>query len=93
MDKAYIVIWDAVKDGSETSREIADVTGLPLKTVSAWLSELAKDGAIVKIGWTKYRNEDGRINGPRSFRYSADDAIVAAEMVRRLREDYGVSDD
>lgn len=92
-EKQYVVVWDAVRAGCETSREIADETGMPLKTVSAWLSELERDGAIVRIGWTKYRMEDGRIHGPKSYRYSADDRLVAQEMVKRLRERMAVLDD
>ena len=46
MDKQITRVLQAVNDGCFTSDQVAALTGLPVKTASAWLSVLAEDGLI-----------------------------------------------
>ena len=57
--KQSVQVLDAIAAGCLTSRQIADRTGLGVKTVSAWLSELAQIGAIRDTGFLHF-NDRGR---------------------------------
>lgn len=48
MKKQMQRVIDALVEGAQTSREVSDITGLPLHHCSAWLNELRLAG-IAKI--------------------------------------------
>jgi predicted ArsR family transcriptional regulator len=49
-------VWQALRDGARTSREIADVSGVPMPSVSALLYDLRKLGLaeIVRKGCIQF---------------------------------------
>lgn len=59
--KQEVAVLEAVNLGCETSDAVAAITGLPLATVSSYLSALADDGLIrrVKRNWVRF-NSRGR---------------------------------
>lgn len=59
-------VWAAVRAGAETAREVEAVTGLPLKSLSGALSNLAARGWLVRIGQVTYPDASGR---PPNSRY------------------------
>lgn len=60
--KHVTLVLDAVEAGYATSHAIAVVTGVPWRSVTAWLSKLAKTGVIVCCGIADdgFEREPGR---------------------------------
>lgn len=56
-DRQVDRVLAAVEQGASTSREVAELAGLPLATASACLSVIARSGWIEKVGMTE---RDGR---------------------------------
>lgn len=67
MSKQIVKVYYAVRLGFETSREVADVTGLSLPAASSYLSELYAIGMLDRdLDWWGKMGK----RGPLSFRYS-----------------------
>lgn len=47
--KQITMVLNAVNDGCETSREVADLTGLSIPTVANYLNELTQLGSIRRV--------------------------------------------
>lgn len=60
MVKQIVRVLDAVKEGGETSDQIAAMTGIGLHAVSSYLTELTKDGLVRRIKWDELRMPERR---------------------------------
>lgn len=59
MEKQKMQIWEAVRQGADTSIEIADLTGLSVAHVCNYLPELIEAGLVRRTGRLK-RSAHGR---------------------------------
>lgn len=50
MSGDIIRVFDAAKRGCNTTRDIADVTGMSIEISAAWVSKLLSYGALVRTG-------------------------------------------
>ena len=63
MEKQITRVFEAVLAGCETSDQVSNYTGLPLKHCSSYLSELAADGLII-LRARKGRTRSMHMYGP-----------------------------
>lgn len=60
MEKHLVQVLEAVQRGCDDSHDISDVTGIRRECVSNYLTELRRDGLIVRRrGMVRRRNERG----------------------------------
>lgn len=52
MSGDIIRVFDAAKKGCNTTRDIADETGMSIEISAAWVSKLLSYGALVRTGRT-----------------------------------------
>ena len=48
-EKDIVRVLAAVRIGARTSRDVEAMTGIPMRSASAWLSVLAKDGLVRRV--------------------------------------------
>lgn len=59
-EKLIVLVMNALRDGADTSNEIAEMIGRPVGSVSATLSEMEQSGLAKKTGRWKYMIEGRR---------------------------------
>lgn len=48
--KQYVMVMEAIDEGSNTTRDVCDVTGLDVNTVSSLVSKMVADGMLRRTG-------------------------------------------
>jgi predicted transcriptional regulator len=56
-EKLIVKVLEAIRQGADTSNEIADMLGLPVANVSATISDLKQDGILRETGRWKFFRE------------------------------------
>lgn len=69
-DKQIVLVLDAIRSGAVTSAEVSELTGLPPKICSSYLSLLAQDGFVEVTGHHRFTSR-GRVTNFYSVRQEA----------------------